>query len=38
MGAQGEAMTFKMAYHVMVRNWSNASHENVSLDFGYTLC
>lgn len=33
-----EAVTFTVAYHVVVRYWSNASHENVSLDFGYTLC
>lgn len=39
MGAhRREAVTFTAAYHVVVRYRSNASHENVSLDFGYTLC
>lgn len=28
----------KKFYHVMVRDRPNTRHENVSLDFGYTLC
>lgn len=34
----GKPVTFTEAYHVMVRNWPNTCHENVSLDFSYTLC
>lgn len=37
-GRGRKPVTFTQAYHVMVRNWPDTSHENVSLDFSYTLC